>query len=99
MIRGKAAEYRLFWIGNEKGEGPVGILMVKRWLVKIIDIIRVRDGMSVIKLLVQEIIISVISVYAPQCGSDDSQKDDFYDILINVVRNLGEKEIVVIAGY
>ena len=29
------------------------------------------------------VIISVISVYTPQCGVDDSQKDDFYESHIN----------------
>ena len=33
-----------------------------------------------------------------QCGLDDSQKDDFYDSFINVVRKLGEKWILVRAG-
>ena len=47
--------------------------------------------MIVIKVLVQGNIISVISVYVHQCGLDDTQKDDFYDSIINVVRKLGEK--------
>ena len=55
--------------------------------------------MIVNKALVQRIIISVNSVYALQCGSVDSQKRDFYESLINVVIKLGEKEIVVIAGF
>ena len=37
----------------------------------------------------------MISVYAPQYILDDSQKVDFYDSLIRVVRKLMEKEIVV----
>ena len=41
-------------------------------------------------LLVQGIIIWVISVYASQCGLDESQKDDFYDRLINIARKLGK---------
>ena len=55
--------------------------------------------MIVNKVLVQRIIISVNSVHAPQCSSVDSQKHDFYESLINVVIKLGEKEIVVIAGF
>ena len=63
---------------------------------KVIGINRVSDRMIVIKILVMDIIISVISVYVPQCSLDDSEKDDFYDdSLINIVRQLGEKEIVV----
>ena len=49
-------------------------------------------------VLVQGIIFSFISVYALQ-GLGNKQKADFYDSLINVVRNVGEKEIVVIAGH
>ena len=52
--------------------------------------------MIVNKVFVQRIIISVISdltIYAPQCGLDASQKGDFYGSLINVVRKLEEKWI------
>ena len=48
---------------------------------------------------VQGIIISVISVYAQQCGLDNSRKDDFYSTLIDVARKFGGKEIVIIARY
>ena len=54
--------------------------------------------MNVIMVVDQGIIVSVISVYAPQYGLDESQTDDFYDSLFNIVRNLKEKELVVIAG-
>ena len=50
--------------------------------------------MNIDKVFVQKIIISLISdltVSAPQRGLDDSQKDDFYDSFITVVRKLGEK--------
>ena len=37
--------------------------------------------MSFAKVLVQGIAISVISVYVPHCNLDNSQKDDFYDVV------------------
>ena len=58
---------------------------------KVIDTSRVSDGMVVIKVLLQGIIISVISVYTPQCGLDDSRKDD-YDSLISVITKSGKTE-------
>ena len=61
---------------------------------KIFNISRVSDWMIVNKVFVQRIIISLISdliLYARRCGLDYSQKDDFYDSFINVVRKLGEK--------
>ena len=92
IISEAAAQYELLWIGN--GKGSVGIFLAKKWAEKVINIIRVSDRMIVNKVFVQWVIISLISdltVYAPQCGLDYSQKDDFYDSLINVVRKLGEK--------
>ena len=62
-------------------------------MTKIIDITSVSD-----KVLAQGIIILVISVYAPHCSLGDNQKYDFYSSLINVVRKLREKEIVITAG-
>ena len=37
-------------------------------------------------------------MYVVQSGFDNSLKDNFYDILGNVVRKLGKKEIAVMAG-
>ena len=52
--------------------------MAKKWVDKvIINISRVSDKMIVNKVFVQRIIISLISdltIYAAQCGLDDSQK-------------------------
>ena len=60
---------------------------------KVIDVSRVSVRMIVSKILIQEIIILVISVYAPQCDLDDSKKYDFYDNLINAARKLGKTKI------
>ena len=54
--------------------------------------------MVVIKVLVQGINVSVISVNALQCGLADSQRDHFYENFNSIVRILEKKEIVVIVG-
>ena len=87
MVSGKAAKYKPFWLGNGKGCGGIAIIFAIKRVDKVIVISRVIDRMIVSKVLVQRIIISLTSdltVYAPQCGLDDSQKD-FHDSLINVV--------------
>ena len=48
MISGKAAEQKLFWIGNEEGLGGVEIFLPKEWVDKNIDIDRVSHRMIVI---------------------------------------------------
>ena len=54
--------------------------------------IKVSDRMIVINVMVKRIIVSLtfdLTVYAPQCGLGDSQKSDFYDSFVNVIRKLG----------
>ena len=51
----------------------------------------------IIRVLVQGIIISVITVHVAQYDLYESQEENFYDSLVNV-RKIGEKEIIVIAG-
>ena len=53
--------------------------------------IKLSDRMIVINVMVKRIIISLTSdltVYAPRCGLGDSQKSDFYDSFMNVIRKL-----------
>ena len=64
---------------------------------KVVDISMVFDRM-IIRVSIQGIIISVITVHVPQYDLYESQEENFYDSLVNVVRKIGEKEIIVIAG-
>ena len=56
----KAAQYKLFWIGESLARDS--IFLTKIWVNKLIDTSTVIDGMIVIKLF-QGIIISIVSVY------------------------------------
>ena len=49
----------------KKGSWEVGTFLVNKWVEKVIDISRVSDRVIVIKMLVQGVIISLISVYPP----------------------------------
>ena len=72
--------------------------MGKKQVDKVIDTNKVHDRMNVIKLLVQMIIVSVISGYAPKFSLYGCQKDNFYDRLINVddVKKHGGRMMLVI---
>ena len=43
MIEGKDSHYKIFWVGNEKGRGGVGILLLEEWIEKVFDINMVLD--------------------------------------------------------
>ena len=51
-----------------------------------------------IKLLVEDIVHTVLSVYAHQTGSEESTKDAFHECLQTVTSKLSDKEIVILCG-
>ena len=68
------------------------------WVDKVYDIKRVSDRIMLIKLLVGEAVLTVLSVYAPQTGLEESTKDAFYDSLQTVISELPDKGIVIPCG-
>ena len=88
FIRGKDSRYKFFWIGNVKGTGGVGILLAEKWVENVHDIKRISDRIMLLKLLIGNTVFTVLSVYAPQFGLDDSIKDTFYDNLQLTVSGL-----------
>ena len=97
-ITGKDSTYKLFWKGNDKGNGGVGIFLAEKWWNKVAGVDRVNDRILALKLLVGQTVTTVISVYAPQQGLDEDEKDSFYDELRATVAKTDEKELVIIAG-
>ncbi|KAK3893379.1 hypothetical protein Pcinc_002812 [Petrolisthes cinctipes] len=98
MIEGKSERYKLFWIGNDKGTGGVGIFLAEKWVDKVIEVNRVSNRIIQMKLMVGETIFTAISVYVPQCGLSEEAKDWFYDRLIAVASKVSEKEVLAVAG-
>lgn len=95
LLQGKKAKYKFHWSGNDKG---VGILTSKKWITSIFEINRPTDRIIHLRLSLGEAIISIISVYAPQTGCNESQKDDFYDDLLSVKTSIPLSEIMFICG-
>ena len=75
-------QYKLFWIGNETGNGGVGIFVAKKWIEKVLEVKRVSDRLMMIKLQTYERTIVAVSAYAPQQGLTNDEKDRFSPFLI-----------------
>ena len=52
----------------------------------------------VIKILVGQTVLAVVSTYAPQQGLEDSVKNKFYDDLLAATSKFNARELVIIAG-
>ena len=55
----------MFWIGNELDKGGVGVLLAEKWIDNVFDVKRVSNHLMMIKMIVGEVFVTVLSVYAP----------------------------------
>ena len=72
---------KVFCIGSENGNGGIGILLAEEWVEEVYDIYKISDRLMMIKLAIENNIITVLSCYAPQVGLENTIKDAFYDLL------------------
>ena len=86
-MRGGDFEYKLYWKGEETGRGGVG-LMVKHDLVEsVMEVRRVFSKIISIDIVVNEKVVTVISVYASQSGRSEEDKEKFYEDLTAEVQS------------
>ena len=81
VIAGKDSKYKLYWSGCQQGTGGVGILLAEKWVDKVYSVERFTDRIMLLRLIIGSVIFSFFSLYAPQAGLPEAQKESFYDQL------------------
>ena len=64
----------------------------------VVDVRRKGDRILLIKLILSDETINVISVYAPQIGLDDTSKQQFWEDLDIVMQGIPTEENIFIGG-
>ena len=62
--------------------------MAEEWIEKVFEVQRVSDRILLVKLIVGQRVVTLLSVYAPQSGLSDVDKDLFFDQLRAVTASL-----------
>ena len=91
-IVGKESKYKLFWIGSKEGLDGVGIIIKESWADKVLEVNRINSRLILLKLILEEKVVSIISAYAPQAGKSREEKDEFWDTLSDICREIPDKE-------
>ena len=81
VITGKDTKYKLYFCGNNRGLGGVGILLAEKWLNNVFKVERFSDRIMLLKLVIGKVVLSFLSLYAPQVGLPLADKIKFYDQL------------------
>ncbi|XP_065320539.1 uncharacterized protein LOC135928113 [Gordionus sp. m RMFG-2023] len=73
--------YKLYYNGIVSNRNGVGIILSQDLTSSVVEVNRISDSLMSIKLWINQSILNILSVYAPQTGCKEEEKDDLRAIL------------------
>jgi hypothetical protein len=85
--------FKLWYIGTAANKNGVGVLIDKSLKDGVVDVKRLGDRIILVKLVIGDLVLNVISMYAPQVGLNENSKREFWEGLEDMVSSvpIGEK--------
>ena len=72
--------------------------MAEECIEKVFEVQRVSDRILLVKLIVGQLVVTLLSVYAPQSGLSDVDKDLFFDQLRAVTARIPRSKFLIPCG-
>ncbi|KAK3553038.1 hypothetical protein QTP86_031196 [Hemibagrus guttatus] len=82
---------------NRKRNG-VGVVLKEEFVRNVLEVKRVSDRVMSLKLEIEEVMLNVVSGYAPQVGCELEEKERFWSELDEVMESIPTGERVVIGA-
>ena len=77
--------FKLWYTGATPGRNDVGILIDRSLNDGVVEVRRQGDRIILIRLVVGDSVLNIISAYAPQVGLSESTKNQFWEYLNSLV--------------
>ncbi|KAG2608426.1 hypothetical protein PVAP13_4NG319001, partial [Panicum virgatum] len=90
--------FKLWYTGATPGRNGVGILIDRSLKDGVVEVRRQGDRIILIRLVVGDLVLNVISAYAPQVGLSESTKIQFWEDLDSMVSTVPTSEKLFIGG-
>ncbi|PUZ50928.1 hypothetical protein GQ55_6G115700 [Panicum hallii var. hallii] len=90
--------FKLWYTGTTSGRNGVGILINKSLKDGVVDVRRQGDRIILVRLVIGDLVLNVISAYAPQVGLSESSKSQFWEDLDSMVSTVPISEKLFIGG-
>ncbi|KAG2633366.1 hypothetical protein PVAP13_2NG272903, partial [Panicum virgatum] len=90
--------FKLWYTGATPGRNGVGILIDRSLKDGVVEVRRQGDRIILIRLVVGDSVLNVISAYAPQVGLSESTKMQFWEDLDSMVSTVPTSEKLFIGG-
>ena len=86
----------MWYISRDRNRNGVGIILDRQLVDEVVDVRRKGDRILLIKLILGDEAVNVISAYAPQIGLDDESKRQFWEDLDVVMQGISAEEKILL---
>jgi hypothetical protein len=90
--------FKLWYTGTAANKNGVGVLIDKSLKDGVVDVKRLGDRIILVKLVIGDLVLNVISAYAPQVGLNENSKREFWEGLEDMVSSVPVGEKLFIGG-
>ncbi|KAK9095110.1 hypothetical protein Scep_026579 [Stephania cephalantha] len=90
--------FKLWYIGIDRKCNGVGIVVDNDYKDKVVEVKRMGDRLILVKLIIGDEKINILSAYAPQVGLSESIKCKFWDDMDGFMQSIPLDEKVFIGG-
>ena len=77
--------YKVIYSGEVNKRNGVGVIVAEEWTKGVVSVDRVSDRLLVVKLVMGEELVVVVSAYGPQTGCEEGEKEKFMEELDQLV--------------
>jgi len=90
--------YKLFWMGGKDRFDGVGMFVAEKWMDSVVKVERHSERVLILKMVLDDSLINVLTVYAPHSGKPVEEKQNFWNELFHWVSCIPQNEMVVLEG-
>ena len=84
--------FKIWYTGTVANRNGVGVLIDKSLKNSVVGVRKLGDRIILVKLVIGDMVLNVISAYAPQVGLDESAKRQFWEDLDGLIRAVSSSE-------
>ena len=72
--------------------------MAEKWVDSVVKVKRHSKRVLILKMVLDNSLMNVLTVYAPHSGKPEEEKENFWNELFHLVSCIPQNEMVVLAG-
>jgi len=85
-------------MGSKAKTDDVGIFVAEKWVDSVVSVERHSERALVLKMVLGDCLLNVLTAYAPHSGKPDEEKERFWNKMFRLVSCIRQNEMVVFAG-